>query len=259
MLERITALVLTLNEKENIGRTLAALRAFDRVLVIDSFSTDGTVEIAKSFGNVGVLQRHFVSFADQCNWGLSQIQTAWVLSMDADYILTAELIAEIQHLPAAGNASGYSARFKYCINGAPLRSTLLPPRTVLYRKDVATYNDVGHGHGVKIAGTVHQLSGFILHDDRKPLSRWLQSQDRYMKIEAPHLLASPNEQLSLQDRLRKRVFFAAPIMFFYLLFVRGLILDGWPGWYYVAQRTLAELLLSLRLLNEKRRLEVNDQ
>jgi len=61
--------------------------------------------------------------------------------------------------------------------------------------------------------------------------------------------------LSVQDRLRLKIFFAAPAMFLYLFFWRGLILDGWPGWFYVAQRTLAELLLSIRLLTEKHRLE----
>jgi hypothetical protein len=76
-----------------------------------------------------------------------------------------------------------------------------------------------------------------------------------MRLEARHLLQTPDEELSLQDRVRKRIVFAPPRMFLYLLFRRGLILDGWPGWYYVFQRTLAELLLSLRLLTEKYRLE----
>jgi hypothetical protein len=48
---------------------------------------------------------------------------------------------------------------------------------------------------------------------------------------------------------------AAPLMFFYLLFARGLLLDGWPGWFYVCQRTIAELLLSIRPLIEREKLE----
>jgi len=51
--------------------------------------------------------------------------------------------------------------------------------------------------------------------------------------------------------LRRKIFFAAPVMFFYLLFGRGLILDGWPGWIYVCQRTVAELMLSKALIVEK--------
>jgi hypothetical protein len=69
------------------------------------------------------------------------------------------------------------------------------------------------------------------------------------------LLALPLDQLKFQDRLRRQIFFAAPAMFLYLLFGRGLILDGWPGWLYVAQRCVAELLLSMRLLIEREKLK----
>ena len=100
-----------------------------------------------------------------------------------------------------------------------------------------------------------ELRHRIQHDDRKPLSRWVTEQDRYAKVEAAHLLAQPNDSLNRQDRLRKQIFFAPPIIFLYLLFGRGLILDGWPGWYYVCQRTFAEILLSLRLLTEREQLE----
>ncbi len=251
----LTVLILTYNEKENIGRTLDALRWAPRILVLDSYSTDETVAICQTFSTVAIAQRAFTSFAEQCNWGLSQIQTKWVLSLDADYIITDGLSAEIRSLSPAKEPSGYSARFKYCIHGVAVRNTVLPPRTILYRRSAATYHDEGHGHRVKVEGEVTQLTGYILHDDRKPFSRWLRSQDQYMTVEAPHLLGTPNEELNLQDRLRKKIFFAPPVMFLYLLFVRGLILDGWPGWYYVAQRTIAELILSLRLLTEREKIE----
>ena len=62
-----------------------------------------------------------------------------------------------------------------------------------------------------------------------------------------------SEGLSFQDRLRLKIIFAPPVMFFYLLFGRGLILDGWPGWFYVGQRTIAEVLLSAQLLTSRKR------
>jgi len=61
--------------------------------------------------------------------------------------------------------------------------------------------------------------------------------------------------LNRQDRLRKKIVFAPWVVFLYLLVGRGLILDGWPGWFYVLQRTVAEMLLALRLLTERERLE----
>ena len=102
-----------------------------------------------------------------------------------------------------------------------------------------------------VDGKIEKLSSKIGHDDRKPLSHWLQSQNKYAKIEAQYLLAQPLEKLNAPDRLRRKIFFAAPVMFFYLLFGRGLILDGWPGWIYVCQRTVAELMLSKALIVEK--------
>ncbi len=78
------------------------------------------------------------------------------------------------------------------------------------------------------------------------------------RIEAKHLLSTPLKELNFQDRLRRRIFPAAPAMFFYLLLARGLIFDGWPGWFYVAQRTIAEFLLSSRLLIEKESIERKD-
>ena len=76
-----------------------------------------------------------------------------------------------------------------------------------------------------------------------------------MVIESRHLLTAAPGTLSKQDRLRLRVYYAPAVMFVYLLVGRRLALDGWPGWFYVLQRTLAETMLSLRLLVERERLE----
>lgn len=245
----ITPLIITFNERENIARSITALSWAKEVLIVDSGSTDGTLEMARSaHPNVRVVTRPFDSFAGQCNFGLTQITTEWVLSMDADYVLTPELIAEIGGLDPSTDVAGYSAEFRYCVFGRSLRSTIYPARTVLYRRQLAKYHDEGHGHRVTVDGRIEKLSGKIDHDDRKPFRRWIRSQEIYAKVEAQHLRSTPFWQLNVQDRLRRCIFFAAPAMFLYLLLARGLILDGWAGWFYVSQRTLAELLLSIQLL-----------
>ncbi len=252
----LEALVLTFNERENLPRTLKRLEWVPRVVVLDSFSTDGTVDLAHAQANVVVIQRRFDTFAGQCNFGLAQIGSPWVLSLDADYELEETLVAEIEALQPDAGVAGYQAHFRYCVWGHPLRSTLYPPRTILYRRDRAVYEDDGHGHRVRIHdGRILPLQSRVRHDDRKPLSRWLSSQERYMLIEAPHLLREDPARLKTQDRLRRRGTWAAAVMFLYLLFGKRLILDGWPGWYYVLQRTLAEALLALRILTERERLE----
>ena len=255
----ITPLILTFNESENIGRTMTALRWAKQITVVDSFSTDETVEIAKaSHPNVVVLQRQFDTHATQWNFGVDQISTPWVLALDADYELSPELIDELHQLEPPNDVAGYEAEFEYRIFGRPLRSSVYPAHTVLFRRDCARYRDDGHTQKLEIQGRVVPLIGKIYHDDRKPLSRWLWSQDRYMIIEARHLLGMNREDLNPPDRLRRRIYFAPPLIFLYLLFARGLLFDGWSGWFYVCQRTIAEILLSLRLLIRRERLERTD-
>jgi len=256
-----TALILTHNEQENIGRTMAALSWVDEVVIVDGGSTDRTVQIARSsHPNVRIVQRSFDTHANQWNFGLAQIKTAWVLTLDADYEVSAALAEEIQKLAPDENVAGYEAPFQYRIHGRPLRSSVYPPRIVLFRVDRATYFDEGHTQRLRINGPVKSLTGLIYHDDRKSMTHWLQSQRRYAGLEARHLKEMRNAELegrsaslSFQDRLRLKIFFAAPAIFFYLLFGRGLILDGWPGWLYVGQRTIAEMLLSVQLLTSKAR------
>jgi glycosyltransferase involved in cell wall biosynthesis len=252
MLEEITPLILTYNEENNINRTLEKLKWASKIIVIDSYSIDTTLEILSQYPQVEVFSRKFDSFASQCNYGLSKIPSEWVLSLDADYILTDDLIREITSLPIESDINSYSVRFKYCVFGKPLRGTLLPPRKVLYKREKAMYQDDGHAHKVIVQGKSSQLLAYIHHDDRKPLSRWLWAQDRYMVIESKKLLETPEHELSIGDRLRKRKILAPLIIFIYCLILKGGILDGWHGWYYTFQRVLAEILLSIHIIEAEK-------
>jgi glycosyltransferase involved in cell wall biosynthesis len=252
MLESITPLILTYNEAPNIGRTLRQLTWARRIVVIDSYSTDETLEILSRFPQVQVYQRTFDTFASQCNVGLRQITTEWVLSLDADYAITDELIEEIKRLQPDESVNSYWAEFKYCIFGEPLRGALYPPRKVLYRCNKAIYEDDGHAHRVYVEGETARLASFILHDDRKPLSRWLGSQDRYMIQEAEKLRETQWGQLGLGDLIRRSKIFAPFIVLFYCLVIQRGILDGWTGWYYALQRVLAETLLAIRLIEDEK-------
>ena len=248
MTSTITPLLLTYNEEANLGRTLARLKWAGQVVVVDSFSTDRTCEIVRSHPGAILLQRPFDTFSQQCNFGLEQIRTPWVLSLDADYVLTPELVEELASLDLNNSTAGYSASFRYCIHGRPLRASLYPPRVVLYRRNLARYHDDGHGHRVRINGEVRSLRSQIEHDDRKSIDRWLTEQSKYAVAEAKHLLESPPHRLKRVDRIRLGILFAPALVFLYTLLWKRLLFDGWPGWFYVAQRTVAESLLSLRLI-----------
>jgi glycosyltransferase involved in cell wall biosynthesis len=262
LIDHITPLILTYNEAPNLRRTLERLTWAGEIVILDSFSTDATLAIAREFPQVRVVQRKFDSFAGQCNFGLQQAQTDWVLSLDADYVLTPELVAEIKSLSPPTGVAGYAVGFRYCVNGHSLRACLYPPRTVLYQRRLANYQNDGHGHRVQVAGKISRLAGYIDHDDRKPLAHWLWAQDRYAILEAAKLAEAMPGELGLPDRIRRKIVLAPSLVFFYTLLAQGMILDGWPGWYYVFQRTFAEILLSLRLIEmklEKRKPESRNQ
>jgi len=248
----ITALVLTFNEEANIARTLSRLDWLHEVVVLDSCSTDATREIASRYPNVRVVENKFVTLAEQWNFGLERagIATDWVLALDADYVLTDGLIAELKALEP-GDADGFRAQFVYCVNGRPLRAGVYPPVIVLFRKAVTHVEQDGHCQRARVSGTVRELSGRILHDDRKPLVRWLTSQAGYMKLEADKLESTPASALALIDRLRRLIFVAPPVVFFYCLIVRRGALDGWAGWSYALQRAAAEMILSLTLIERR--------
>src|SRR5262245_25680659 len=152
MLSEITPLILTLNEAPNIQRLLDRLEWAREVVVLDSFSTDATEAIARSYPNVTFARRPFDNFADQCNAGVDRIRSEWVLSLDADYLVTDELRDEIAQLKGAADASAYVARFRYYVAGRALRGSLYPPRPILFRKSKARYVQDGHAHRLIVDG-----------------------------------------------------------------------------------------------------------
>jgi glycosyltransferase involved in cell wall biosynthesis len=251
MLNEITPLIITFNEGPNIARTLSKLSWAREVVIVDSHSRDQTRELAMAaHPHVRWFERKFTSHADQWTFALegTGITTEWVLALDADYVLTDALVEELKQLRPAAFTNGFEARFVYCIEGQPLRCGAYPPVVVLFRRAHAKYEQDGHAHRVRVAGVIDTLAHPVLHDDRKPLAHWLRSQSKYMQLEVDKLKNTPASELALIDRLRQWIFIAPPAMFVYCLIGKGGILDGKAGLYYAMQRAVAEMILSLNLL-----------
>lgn len=255
MLKDITPLLLTLDEEPNISRSLDRLAWAREIVVVDSFSTDATVEVASGYSNVRLVQRKFDAHAQQWNFGLQEtgITSEWVLALDADYIVPDTLVREIEKLQPTPDVAGYRVSFRYCVEGTPLSSTVYPPTTILFRRSLGRYLQDGHTQRLHITGKILTLANPVLHDDRKPLHRWLASQSRYMQLESAKLRKARLSELSMPDRLRKCILVAPVVMFFYCLIVKRNILDGRAGLFYALQRSAAELILSLYLLHESLR------
>ena len=244
----ISAIILTYNEEDNIGRTLSALKRVDEVIVIDSDSTDKTKQIVREFPNATLHIRPFDNMMNQWNYGHTMVKHDWVLSLDADYLVSEKLLNEIAQLDLT--KTGYEAPFRYCIYGHPLRSAVLPPRIVFYNHHKSTYIHDGHTQRLTVDGEVGRLSNYVLHDDRKSLNRWLWSQQIYSGQE----LIKLNEKdvsLSFVDRVRKKTILAPFLIFFYCLFWKGGIFEGRKGVFYAVQRLYAELILLMRIMDQK--------
>lgn len=248
-LDQITPLVLTWNEEPNLRRCLERLRWAKEVIILDSGSTDATASIAAEFPNTRLLVRVFDDHTSQWNFGVDAVQTRWVLSLDADYVIGPGMEDDLQVLEDEPAEVAFYASFRYLIHGTPLHACLYPPRAVLFRKDRCCYVNDGHTQLLQITGKTAELKTKIDHDDRKPLSRWFVSQDKYARLEAEKL--SQQTELSLQDRIRRTLILGPIVVFGYTLLVKMAILNGWAGWYYTFQRTLAEIMLSLRLIEKK--------
>lgn len=244
----LQAVILTKNEEPNIKRVLDRLQWLEKIVVIDSFSTDATLDILRCYPNVEVHQRAFDTHATQWNYGLDLCDTEWILSLDADYVLNDAIAGEVKTYIQQDTIAAYNAQFEFLVFGKPLRGNNTMPRPVLFRKSKCRYYDDGHTQRLRINGSEADFKNKIDHDDRKPLSRWLLNQAGYSVKECNMLSTTPDKELSFTSKLRKKKVLAPIFIFFYCLFVKGLILDGWTGWYYTIQRTMVEMLLSLRLV-----------
>lgn len=255
MLEQITPVVLTYNEAPNIARVLDRLRWARDVVVVDSHSTDATRRIVEGFSNVRLFTRPFVSHLAQWTYAIEEtaIGTDWVLRLDADHVLTEAVIGELANLDPPADVAAYLTPFSYRIYGTALRgSTYMPAIRLMRRGKTRLYHE-GHCERVSADGRVGQLRNPVVHDDRKPLERFLAAQTAYMRLEAESLVAGARSTPRLIDRLRRRKFIAPFAVLLYCLFAKRLVLDGLPGIFYAFQRAFAEFTLSLYLIDAELR------
>lgn len=115
-MSKISAIIITYNEEDYIGLCINSLmNVADEIIVVDSFSTDSTEEICKKF-NVRFVKHAFEGFVEQKNWGVSLASNQWILSLDADEVLSEELKKSILEIKENFKYDGYSfnRRNNYC-------------------------------------------------------------------------------------------------------------------------------------------------
>ena len=192
----ITAVILTFNEEIHLARCIESLLPLTQdIVVVDSLSTDRTIEIAKKFG-ARVLERAWENnHSVQFNWALTQLepnQTEWVLRIDADEVLTSELVSELkQVLPTLGDEIvGIHFFRKICFQGKLIQHGGIGHNKVSrlfrygYGKSEARWMD----EHIKIDGKCMDLSGCIIDDNLNSISWWITKHNNYASREAIDLL-----------------------------------------------------------------------
>ena len=271
---KISVLILTLNEEQNLPRCLDSVAWSDDVLVVDSFSTDRTVEIARNKG-VRVLQNRFADFARQRNFGLveGKLKHEWVLHLDADEVVTPELQQEL--MAVAGNVEhdAYRVASKMMFQGRWLkRSGMYPSYQVRFgRRDRLKFQQVGHGQRESLSsGSVGTLRKPLLHYSfSKGLTDWIERHNRYSTAEAAHFLEGARNRATdwpglftftnptRRRRALKDLFAVFPcrpaLRFLYMYFFRRGFLDGRAGFTYCRLLAMYEYLTVIKIREMQRR------
>lgn len=194
---KITAAIVTLNEERNIARAIRSLvcadkRFADEILVVDSGSSDRTREIATELG-ARVMEEPWRGYAGQKNFAAASASNDWILSLDADEEVTADLAREITALKTtAPKFDGWTMPRLARYLGRWIRhSGWYPDRKVrLYHRDRGSWQG-GYVHeSVKINGSIGELNGDLLHYTCDSLSQHVRTLDRYTTLAAQELTAS---------------------------------------------------------------------
>lgn len=236
---KISVLILTYNEQLHIARCIkSALSASDDIVLVDSYSSDGTISLATSYGSsVRVFSRRFITHAEQIRWALGHIsfKNSWVLRLDADEILTSEFIDFCKGDNVDFESiSGILLNRSYKFLGTKIRYGGVFPVPVLrmFRPEVATVDCVRMDEHVEVSGNVmptdfeaivdHNLHGF---------KAWLVKHLKYAKSQAHDYSESRQSkvvvnQLQNNRLIKEKYYNRAPVFlrcfayFFYRYFIR---------------------------------------
>ena len=270
----VSVLILTLNESDNLPRCMQAVGWSDDILVLDSFSTDDTVEVAKRHG-ARVMQREFDGFAGQRNFGLEhgQLVHDWVLHLDADEVVSDALRDEIVQVIETTDKQAFYLASKMTLHGKWLKySGMYPAYQARFgRRDSLKFVQVGHGQRETLSpdqlGTLREP--LIHYSFSKGMADWFERHNRYSTDEAAKTKNAEEggtirwaDLFSLSDRVRRRRALkelsgylpCRPLLrFLYMYVLRLGFLDGREGFTYCRLLAIYESMIVLKQKELRRR------
>jgi glycosyltransferase involved in cell wall biosynthesis len=251
----LTTVILAKNEEKHIARAIKSVAGIsDRCVVVDSGSTDRTIEVARELG-AEVLEKHWVNYSTQFNWALDQLPdgTEWVLRLDADEYVTPTLRAQIAGSLAKTNTdiSAMIVSRRMYFMGKPIRwGGVFPIRVArLFRYGRGRCENRWMDEHIIVNGDVIELSGAIIDDNHNSITWWTEKHNSYSSREAVDLLnvefnfipytsvagLERFQQAGVKRWLKEKVYTKIPsgsralIYFFYRYILRLGFLDGKEG------------------------------
>ena len=268
----ISVIILTKNEAADLPRCLESLRWCDDVHLVDSGSSDGTLDIGRKHG-ARIWENPFISFGHQRNWALDHCQPKhpWILFLDADEVANEQFVKAATHTVAEAPASvaGYYCCWKLIYDGRWLKRCDSFPKWQfrLLRKGRARFTDFGHGQKeAQVEGAIEYLSApYDHHGLSKGIGHWLDRHNRYATLEAAVRLSTPinwrdvfSSHGSVRNKALKPVVSRIPgwpLLRFSITYILRLgFLEGRPGFVYCANLAYYEFLIRLKMREEKQRL-----
>jgi glycosyltransferase involved in cell wall biosynthesis len=245
---KITALIPAFNSMKEMPDLLDNLAWADQILVVDSFSTDGTPDYCRSRG-ADVIQHEYINSAKQKNWAIPQCAHEWVWIIDTDERMPPELQDEIQAIRRAGVPDGtdaYRVARKTLFVGEWVKVMRLYPdyQTRLFRRDAGRYEDKEVHADVTAAGRIETLTHPLTHNATPTLSKQINLLDRYSRYQADELYKRGVRYRWYNVSLR-------PIAVFFLLYI---VQGGWRAGVrglFIAFHTMAYTFFTHMKLWEK--------
>lgn len=246
--QTLTVLIVTLNEEENLPRTLEAVKWTDEFVIVDRFSTDRTPEIARSYPQTVFIQNDDWMNVN-ANLGMERSKSDWILQLDADEVVSPELAVEIQRLLQSPDVQfdGFRIPHRTWYFGKWIRyGPAYDPRSApgragfgyrerLFRKGFAWYECRGVHEGLAYKGRWGTLEGHYEHYSHPTISRWIAKMNHYTDIDVGNLdVTAPG--FRLPRRGRTLLWFCR--IFFDLYVKRKGYKDGTHGFIVCALHTL---------------------
>ena len=224
MAAKISAILIVLNEEENLPDCLRALDWVDEIVVVDSCSKDRSVEVAKQSG-ARVFTRAFDDFSGQKNYAVEQASGPWILSIDADERVTPELRQAVEAaIRQPAEWDGFYVTRKNYVFGKNLRFGGRGTEQILrvFRKDKGRFVQPIH-EKVKVEGPVGKLAGYLMHQSLPNWEEYRRKFGLYTQFEAQWLLEQ-GARVSFT-----KLYWIPMARFIYYYFFRFGFLDGFAG------------------------------